>query len=80
MNLHGRIMNIRAVVPARLGVEGDKYRAFERAAYLDGHKAARHAAAEIAAEADAELETLRKRIAELELDIELRDGDDREEY
>ena len=60
MNLHGQIMNLGAVEP-------DEYADGPvRTAYRVGHRDARHAAAELALKADAELDALRKDAARLE--------------
>jgi phage gp37-like protein len=66
MSLHDQIMNLPAEIPERLGTEGDKYRSFERAAFLDGHKAARHQAAELVAGLEAELELAIKALERVE--------------
>jgi hypothetical protein len=49
--LHNQIVNIKATFPQAISDQANQYRAFERAAFLDGHKQARHAAAEMIAEA-----------------------------
>lgn len=52
MDLHGQIMNIPAIVPK---ANSSNY----EIVFKEGHKAARHAAAEIALKADAEIARLR---------------------
>jgi len=56
MNYHGRIMNIERDPMLVAGAPTD-------AAYFYGHRDARHAAAEIASKADAEIDRLRAEIA-----------------
>lgn len=70
MDLHGRMMNL-PVEAAKLGVS---LRTTTAIAYKTGHKDARHAAAEVALQADACIESLRE-IVELGLlsgDVESR--------
>lgn len=56
-NYHGKVMN----VPIKYNKAASKH-----AYYKVGHRDARHDAAEITAEADAEIDRLRARVAELE--------------
>ena len=55
MNLHAEIMNL----PTTRAAENTEY-SNRREAYMHGHRDARHAAAELALMADAELEALQK--------------------
>ena len=58
MNLHGQIMNLQCK-PANMDAEPN-----QKLAYKVGHRDARHAAAELALKADAEIERLRKALQE----------------
>lgn len=71
MNYHNRMMNIQD------DVSGGMSPGENRVAYKVGHKDARHAAAEIALEADAEIERLRYGYERLisATDTEMGDGD-----
>lgn len=57
MNLHGQIMNLPQCDP---GLEADPQRAYKL-----GHRDARHAAAELALAADAEIERLREALTRI---------------
>ena len=57
MDYHGRIMNIECLPPARMNQHPVDP---ECSAYRIGHRDARHAAAEIACEAQAEIARLRE--------------------
>ena len=53
MSLHGEIMNLQCQVPADVGIN-------QAHAWKNGHKQARHAAAELVTAADSELDRLRE--------------------
>ncbi len=63
MDLHGQIMNLRsnATPEGRFCARSDQYN--------EGHRAARHAAAELAARADAELLHLRTALEQIQAGI-----------
>jgi len=74
MDYHGRIMNIECLPPARMNQHPVDP---ECSAYRIGHRDARHAAAEIACEAQAEIARLREALEKL---CEMADESDGAQY